>query len=249
MCLNMALKKREDSVTVSRISQHDQRLQAVEDRADAQAETLRTLQVLVQELINKNKTGEKSFASLFQQQPQTLNQMPTGESYENRSNQTTDQVDSMVRLVKIPPDTVKQTKSFSNIQNQLLTSSQSPRPPQPSRTDSEGFSFQHQQIRRQRRAAIIGKRKSSAIKSGSKHIDLFVSRVHNDVDDSDLEKFITDEGIDAVAMERVSHEDARMKSFKVTIRSADKDKTLKDEFWPEGIMCRQFFGRRDISSK
>ena len=44
----------EDNVTVSRISQHDQRLQAVENRADAQTETLRTLQVLVQELINKN---------------------------------------------------------------------------------------------------------------------------------------------------------------------------------------------------
>ena len=46
----------------------------------------------------------------------------------------------------------------------------------------------------------------------------------------------------------MSHDDARMKSFKVTIRSADKDKTLQDELWPEGIMCRQFSGRRDISS-
>ena len=233
------------------MSQHDQRLQVVEGQADAQEETFRTLQVLVpvQELINKNKSGKKSFASLFQQQPRILNQMPTRESYENRSNQSRDQVDSMVRLVNIPPDTVKQTRSFSNIQNQSLTLSQSLKPQQPSKTDAEGFSFQHQKIRRQRRAAIIGKRKSSAIKLCSKHIDLFVSRVHNDVDDSDLEKLITDEGIDVVAMERVSHEDARMKSFKLTIRSADKDKTLQDEFWPEGIMCRQFFGRRYISSK
>ena len=90
---------------------------------------------------------------------------------------------------------MKQTKSFSNIQNQSLTSSEGLKPQQPSKTDSEGFSFQHQKIRRQRREAIIGKQKSSAIKSCSKDIDLFVLRVHSDVDDSDFE------GIDVVAME------------------------------------------------
>ena len=41
----------EEDITIARVSQHDQRIQAVEDRADIQAEAIRTLQMLVNDLI------------------------------------------------------------------------------------------------------------------------------------------------------------------------------------------------------
>ena len=83
----------------------------------------------------------------------------------------------------------------------------------------------------------------------AKYTDLFISRVHNDVPIDDLKEFIEEEGISIIAMERVSHTESRMQSFKLTICSQDKDSVLNDSFWPEGVMCRQFFTRRNYTQE
>ena len=231
----------EEDITIVRVSQHDQRIQAVEDRADIQAEAIRTLQMLVNDLIQTKPGPSVTYNSIVKSAP------PSGDR----------QVNTQVKTLNTPTLTRHNETDSSGISK--LTSRcaadnlsvlpkteshdvQGLRDPSPS-----GYRFQKNELKRQKRAAIIGKRQNEKIKSGTKYTDLFISRVHNDVPIDDLKEFIEEEGINIIAMERVSHTESRMQSFNLTICSQDKDSVLNDSFWPEGVMCRQFFTRRNYT--
>jgi hypothetical protein len=227
----------EEDVTTARVSQHDQRIQAVEDRTDKQAESIRTLQMLVNDLIQAKPTP--SYSATVKSAPPSVGK----------------QVNEMSKTFTVKPseNTIQERVSLrpniaSHAERQsVFLMPESSGSDKGSRDVSpSGFRFQKQELKRQRRAAIIGKRQNAKIRSGAKYIELFVSRVHNDVEIDELKKFIEEDGINIIDIGRVSHKEARMQSFKVIISSSDKDTVLNESFWPEGIMCRQFFTRRNI---
>ena len=120
-------------------------------------------------------------------------------------------------------------------------------------TVSDGWQYERQQKRKlmngqRKKNAVFGKRSGSFIKSGLKHVDLFVFRVHCDVEDESLSSFLTDENISVIKFEKVSHDDSIMKSYKVTIKHDDLEKVMNEDFWPDGIGCRKFFSKRKESS-
>ena len=126
-------------------------------------------------------------------------------------------------------------------------SSQEPPPHRASvAADQEGFKFPAEQRRRMRKTeAMIGKLKNSVIKSGAKYTHLFVSRVYSDVSADDLKNFISEEGVKVHQIKIISREESRMKSFKVTIMTEDKENVMLDTLWPAGVACREFFERRE----
>jgi hypothetical protein len=141
-------------------------------------------------------------------------------------------------LVRLPPEKTTETPKLT-----------SPRVSQtlPPRVDKDGFQLPREQYRKLRKQqGIIGSRKNrqTNLKSGTEHTDLFVYRVHNDQSDEDVTSFLTDENVHIVSISKVSHQESKMKSFKVRIKSSDLDKVMSDVFWPDGIGCRKFFTSR-----
>ena len=235
----------DEGITAARISQSEQRLRAVEDRADQQAESIRTLQMLVEELLqtkNDNQTKlTPSFAEVVTQQAEN------GAKSQQR-NRGGNPIKPALSGSKAMP---KQRSATSGLRVEIPLNHDKLVLPSAERTENNirtptsetgGFKFQYQERRKQRRAAIVGKRKDSNIRSGAKYVYMFVSRVHHDVPESELKSFIEDNGVDVCEISRVSHEEARMKSFKIKTVSSNKEILLRDTFWPEGIMCREFYG-------
>ena len=66
---------------------------------------------------------------------------------------------------------------------------------------------------------------------------MFVSRVLNG-DVNEINTFLAQNNIKVVETEKVSHEGAKYKSFKITISISDKNKILRRSFWPSGIRCK-----------
>ena len=84
----------------------------------------------------------------------------------------------------------------------------------------DGFEMQRTQKRRLRRQKVItGKKNSTAIKSGAKFTEIFVSRIHRDVTEEEIYRYISEEDVKVESITKVSHADARMQSFKVIIPS------------------------------
>ncbi len=50
------------------------------------------------------------------------------------------------------------------------------------------------------------------------------------------------------SFEKISHSDAQMQSFKVTVNTDDFDTVMDQNFWPEGVRCRRFYSK-NFSSK
>jgi hypothetical protein len=116
--------------------------------------------------------------------------------------------------------------------------------------EDDGFEYSAEQRRgmlRQKRHkdAIIGKKTDCLIKSGLKHTDMFIFRVHYDVDDDQLKQYLIDENVSVIKFSKVSHDDSLMKSYRVTIKYDDLGKVMNANFWPDGIGCRRFYGKRN----
>ena len=88
---------------------------------------------------------------------------------------------------------------------------------------------------------VVGKNKASTVRGECRKVDLFIYRVLPDTDDASIEQLFKDADIKLFNFERVSHMNARMKSFKVTVSLPDMDRVCNDEFLPEDVMCRRFY--------
>ena len=125
--------------------------------------------------------------------------------------------------------------------------SKEPEKDQSERNEWEMTREQRLKIRREKRRkeTVVGKRENnSVVKSGQKHIKVFVFRVHRDESEESIKSFISSEGVEVVGITQVSNENAFMKSFKVTINFEDLSKVLDEDFWPMGICCRKFYEKR-----
>ena len=100
-----------------------------------------------------------------------------------------------------------------------------------------------------RENCVFGKREGTALKSGPKYSDLFIFRIHCDVQTQELREFIADEGIDIQDIVQVSKDGSRMKSYKLTVETKFKDQLLSEDMWPEGIGCREYVFRRFSGGK
>ena len=222
------------TVQVAQISQHEQRLKVLENFHEEQKASMASLQVLVQEaLLQKNCTGTGSYSAAIQNEGLTDQEFPALGTKP-----------SLLRkpiTVKLPEEESSTKSDRQNLIQGLETE----------KDTSEGQ--QWQQTREQKRRkwrqklmdkSVIGKREGSRLKSGSKYTDLFIFRVHNDVATEEIKSYLTDEDISVIELKLVSHEQARMKSFKLTIPTKDKEKVMSQEFWEEGIGCREFVQSR-----
>lgn len=91
---------------------------------------------------------------------------------------------------------------------------------------------------------VVGKSKNDKIKGESRKTDIFLYRVSKITDDQEIKSLFTNAGIPIYSMEKVSHKDAQMKSFKITIPLTDYENVCNEQFLPENIMCRRFYKPR-----
>ena len=228
----------ENDVSVARISQNEQRIRALENRVDSNNESLRTLQMLVQEVIQAKPAAP--YAEALKSCP-----VPKPVAPSMFISSDISQVGPAIQPIKTNQQKTKvnpaATPPIPLKQHEIATATSS--------VDIQGFTVPTEQRRRaKRREAVIGKRKHSVIKSGAKYTHLFVSRVFCDVTDDEMKQYICDEGVNVIEIKTVSHEEARMKSFKITIETEEKDTVMSDSFWPAGIACREFYGGRNNNS-
>ena len=66
---------------------------------------------------------------------------------------------------------------------------------------------------------------------------VFVYRVTQG-DVQTINTFLHKNKIDVIENKKVSHDDAAYSSFKVTLSVFDRNKVLRDRFWPRGIQCK-----------
>lgn len=91
---------------------------------------------------------------------------------------------------------------------------------------------------------IVGKKITNTIRGESRKTDIFLYRITHDTDDEEIKKLFKDANIPVFNLEKVSHDEAKMKSYKVTISLSDFDKVANDDFLPQDVMCRRFFKPR-----
>ena len=94
--------------------------------------------------------------------------------------------------------------------------------------DGDGLQVQRQERRKQVRrgrneGAVYGTRKDQRLVGGCDGMDIFVFRVNNRIGTDDVKNFLEEEGTAVAHIEKKSHEEARMKSFLVTIDNKKKD--------------------------
>lgn len=96
-----------------------------------------------------------------------------------------------------------------------------------------------------RRGRIQGSAESSTLRGAPPpKRDLFISRVHSDTDDEGFRKYIQEKGIQDFDIALVSNENARFKSFKLSVTIKDVDKLMSPEMWPFGVCVQKWRVRR-----
>ncbi len=70
--------------------------------------------------------------------------------------------------------------------------------------------------------------------------DLFVYRVAKTVDQTDIMTYLRSQAIDIRGLSCVSYQDAKFRSFKLTMGISHFDKVFDDSFWPSGVRVRRF---------
>ena len=64
-----------------------------------------------------------------------------------------------------------------------------------------------------------------------------------------MNSFLQRNNIDVIENEKVSHNDAIYSSFKVTLSIFDRNKVLRNRFWPRGIQCKLWHDPRPYDNQ
>ena len=73
----------------------------------------------------------------------------------------------------------------------------------------------------------------------------YVGNINVNASSEDVRTSITSQGVDVVELEELPLRHTRWKSFRLRIKKSDISKIEEAEFWPEGIIVREFFrGKR-----
>ena len=104
---------------------------------------------------------------------------------------------------------------------------------------------------RPRRKAVIGTSKCNSKFKGAPppDRDLFLYRVDSDFNESNVTEHIEDNNVKVRNIEIKSVDEARFKSFKITVSVKDVEKMLHDDFWPEGVMIRRWRNPKNQTKK
>ena len=94
---------------------------------------------------------------------------------------------------------------------------------------------------RARPKVCTGSRTGTSFGAGPQRADLFVFRVKNEFCEDDVVKYLSDQKVNAVTIERVSRDDAVTKSFHVVVECFDIKSVFNPEFWPLGVGCKRFY--------
>ena len=101
---------------------------------------------------------------------------------------------------------------------------------------------------RQQRNICFGTAKTAGVGKEVTHlaadVDLVASGVSKDCSNDDLKDFLENKGVNAVAVETLTKDEAlvnvRTKTFKVTVTAAQYEKALQPESWPYRVGVRHF---------
>ena len=183
-------------ITAARMRLSEQRLPAVEDQN--QAESKRTLQMLVEELLQTKNDNQTKLTPSFAEV--VTHQAENGAKSQQRNRGGNPIKPALSGSIAMH----KQRSATSGLRVEIPLNHDKLVLPSAERTENNirtptsetgGFKFQYQERRKQWRVAIAGKRKDSNIRSGAKYVYMFVSRVHHDVAESELKSFIEDNGV------------------------------------------------------
>ena len=96
----------------------------------------------------------------------------------------------------------------------------------------------------QQSRVIIGKKVSAGLlsmKGADLTINKYIGRVHNDVSQEDVRKFLVDQNVTVMELEQLDTKHNRFKSFRVRVKRDDLEIIEERDFWPQGILCGSFF--------
>lgn len=120
-------------------------------------------------------------------------------------------------------------------------------PPQPvhggTSADRDGFVTINRRQRKPR-TVVVGTKKSDVFHGCRPRANLFVSRVPKEYPVQHIKDMIADTGAEILDVQKLSHPDAAMSSYKVTVWRDDEAKLLLPTSWPEFITCRRYFRPR-----
>jgi hypothetical protein len=101
------------------------------------------------------------------------------------------------------------------------------------------------QIVNSKKKTVTGKLQNCAILGAPEAArDLFIYRVHTQVDTESLEQYIKDKNFDVMDLKCVSREESKYKSFKLTVPVSQFAKLFDENLWPAGIRVRKFVSKR-----
>ena len=208
----------DSSVYAAQISQHEQRLAALERQEDEHKSEMATLRMMIHELTNTRKQNV-SYSDILQNtvKGDPLLHCRTSEARRGQSDgiglyqpsyikskinetekQGTSHLDQEIATeqssMSIPPNNIK-------LNDRELRNGRS--------TEEGDFQVTREERRRQRRKelhekCVYGKREGTGLKSGPKYSDVFVFRIHSDVTNDELQEFVTNEGVVVNELKQVS---------------------------------------------
>ena len=88
--------------------------------------------------------------------------------------------------------------------------------------------------------SVVGTRTGTELKGCGPIKQLFMYGVDNLCTDADLKEYMCKSKVVPKEVRRVSKETWLRASFKVTVSADDIGKTSEGNFWPEGVMCREW---------
>ena len=79
--------------------------------------------------------------------------------------------------------------------------------------------------------------------------DVFIYRVSKDTVTETLIKFVKGNKFNVINLSCVSNNDAKYKSFKLSIPVSEYDKILDDSMWPIGVRVRRYYAPKYDTTK
>ena len=110
-----------------------------------------------------------------------------------------------------------------------------------------GFRYSNHETRKKRREAVYGKRSQApngSLRGAPQTLDIFVFRCDKETSCDRVKKYIEDNSTKVMDIKCVSSENARYRSFHVSVPRDSHDKVMDGEFWPEGVGVRYFKRRK-----
>ena len=111
----------------------------------------------------------------------------------------------------------------------------------------DGFMFQRNQLRKDRRHQrniVTGTSGNVRLRGGPPPVrDFFVYRVMKPADEDDVAECLRENNIQFESVLRVSKEEAKFCSFKLTVPLTDSKRVMEPDVWPEGVRIRKFTTR------